>query len=133
MILVKQTMMPAALLADAVPGRRLDRIGKHDYFAPDFDDRIKNRRNMLTIYTADWCPHCKQTIDFLKKHRIEFNPVDIEKQPDHIVKKVIEVNGGDDWVIPTLEYKGRWREGKIFDETGLTRDLQLLGVDIPSR
>lgn len=86
---------------------------------------------MLKVFTADWCPHCKLTIDFLKAHKIEFIPLDIEKQPDHIVKKVIEVNGGDDWVIPTLEYKGRWREGKVFDEAGLAGDLQQLGIKIP--
>jgi len=31
----------------------------------------------------------------------------------------------------TLEYKGQWREGKVFDADGLKNDLRKMGV-IPS-
>ena len=64
----------------------------------------------------------------LNDNSIEFNYIDIETQPDHIVKQVIEVNGGVDWVVPTLEYKGRWREGKVFDADDLMGDLRKLKV-----
>lgn len=43
-------------------------------------------------------------------------------------QKIIEVNGGDDWVVPTLEYKEQWRKGKFFNEFELHFDLQKLGM-----
>jgi mycoredoxin len=83
---------------------------------------------MLRVYAAKWCPHCTKTVGYLKKHNIDFEYVDIEAQPEPVVRKVVEVNGGDDWVVPTLEFDGRWREGKVFDEKGLASDLRALGV-----
>lgn len=83
---------------------------------------------MLKVYGANWCPHCKDTADYLKRSGIEFEYLDIEKQPDSVVRKIVEVNGGDDWVIPTLEFNGKWREGKVFDPEGLAADLVALGV-----
>ena len=83
---------------------------------------------MLTVYAVDWCPHCKKTLAFLEKNKIAYRYLDMEKQPEDIVQKVIEINGGDDWVVPTLEYKGRWRPGEVFDESGLRKDLIGMGV-----
>jgi mycoredoxin len=83
---------------------------------------------MLKVYAAKWCPHCTQTVDYLKKNQIEFEYIEIEEQPDAIVQKIIEVNGGDDWVVPTLEFQGKWRIGKVFNEIELNFDLKQLGV-----
>lgn len=83
---------------------------------------------MLNVYAAKWCSHCTKTVDYLKKKNIGFNYIEIEEQPEDIVKKVIEVNGGEDWVVPTLEYNGKWREGKVFNELELHFDLKKLGV-----
>ena len=83
---------------------------------------------MLKVYAATWCPHCTRTVNYLKQKQIEFQYIDIEKQPDDVVNKVVQVNGGDDWVVPTLEFNGQWREGKVFDEKGLEKDLKRLGV-----
>ena len=83
---------------------------------------------MLKIFGAKWCPHCLKTKEFLEKNRIPFSWLDIETQPDDVVQKIIEVNGGDDWVVPTLEFNGKWREGKKFDPNGLIRDLTRMGV-----
>ncbi|OQX23941.1 MAG: NrdH-redoxin [Desulfobacteraceae bacterium IS3] len=85
---------------------------------------------MLKVYAAAWCPHCVKTVEFLKKNQIEFHCIDIEKAPADEVKKVIEVNGGHDWVVPTLEYKGKWRKGKFFNAEGLKKDLAEMGVII---
>ncbi|MCA1794585.1 MAG: glutaredoxin family protein [Desulfobacteraceae bacterium] len=85
---------------------------------------------MLHVYAASWCPHCTRTIDFLKKHRIAFTYIEIENQPEAVIEKIIQVNGGDDWVVPTLEYKGKWREGRLYDEMTLLSDLQALGVPV---
>jgi mycoredoxin len=83
---------------------------------------------MLTVYSASWCPHCRMTIEFLRSRSILFHVIDIETQPEDIVRKVIEANGGDDWVVPTLEYNGNWREGKVYNPVELERDLKFLGV-----
>ena len=83
---------------------------------------------MLNIYTLKDCPHCRQTLAFLKEHRIEFVNFDMDEQPDSVVQKIIEVNGGKDWVVPTMEFGGRWRKGKIFNALELEKDLTELGV-----
>jgi mycoredoxin len=83
---------------------------------------------MLKVYSAKWCPHCTRTVDYLKKQNIEFEYIDIEKQPEAVVQKVIDANGGDDWVVPTLEFNGKWREGKVFNEMELNSDLKQMGV-----
>ncbi len=81
---------------------------------------------MLKVYGAKWCTHCTKTAKYLKRNNIEFEYLDIEKESKATVQKIIEVNGGDDWVIPTLEFNGKWREGKVFDEDGLESDLKKL-------
>jgi mycoredoxin len=83
---------------------------------------------MLKVYSATWCPHCKRTIDHLKKKGLRFEVLEIERQPQEIVQKVVEVNGGDDWVVPTLEFNGVWRPGMFFDPAELDRDLRTMGV-----
>jgi len=83
---------------------------------------------MLKIYAAKWCPHCTKTVEYLKNNHIGFEYFEIEAQPDDIIQKIIQVNGGDDWVVPTLEFKGKWREGKLFNEKELKSDLLKLGV-----
>ena len=83
---------------------------------------------MLNIYTLKECPHSRKTIVFLEENGIEFVNFDMNEQPDHVVQKIIEVNGGEDWVVPTLEFDGRWRKGKTFDAQELKKDLLDLGV-----
>jgi len=83
---------------------------------------------MLKVYAAMWCPHCVNTMEFLKQQGIPFEYVDIEAQPIDVVQRVVTVNGGDDWVIPTLEFNGKWREGKVFDPESLMDELRQMGV-----
>lgn len=85
---------------------------------------------MLTVYGAAWCPHCTQTVGYLEEKNIKFRYVDIESAPDDVVQKVIEVNGGDDWVVPTLENHGKWRPGKVFNRRDIDRDLKTLGLKL---
>ena len=83
---------------------------------------------MLNVYAAAWCPHCKKTVSFLKDNKIEFNYIEIEEQSEAVIQSIIGVNGGDDWVVPTLEFNGKWRQGKVFNEVELKTDLQKMGV-----
>lgn len=84
---------------------------------------------MLTVYGTAWCPHCTQTISYLEEKNIEYKYVDIESAPDDVVRKVIEVNGGDDWVVPTLENDGNWRPGKVFSRRDIDGDLEAIGLN----
>ncbi|MBU0464920.1 MAG: glutaredoxin family protein [Proteobacteria bacterium] len=83
---------------------------------------------MLKVYAAKWCSHCTKTIEYLKNNNIEFEYFEIEKQSENTIQKIIEVNGGDDWVVPTLEFNGKWRAGKIYNEKELASDLKKLGL-----
>jgi mycoredoxin len=83
---------------------------------------------MLTVYSAFWCPHCARTERYLKEKGIAFTSVNIETAPKEVVDKVIEVNGGVEWVVPTLEFNGTWRKGKVFNPKDLDRDLRAMGV-----
>ncbi|MCP3876278.1 MAG: glutaredoxin family protein [Desulfobacteraceae bacterium] len=85
---------------------------------------------MLKVYSAKWCPHCTQTVRYLKKNSIDFEYIEIEEQSEKIVQRIIEINGGDDWVVPTLEFNGKWRKGKIYNEKELGFDLKKLGLKI---
>lgn len=44
--------------------------------------------NMLKVYYWDVCPHCHRAMEFLKKNNVPFEALDIEKQPEKIVKKL---------------------------------------------
>lgn len=83
---------------------------------------------MLKVYAVSWCPHCVRTVEFLRARNIKFEYFELEDQPDEVVQMVIDANGGEDWVVPTLEFKGKWREGKIFRESELMEDLRALGA-----
>jgi mycoredoxin len=85
---------------------------------------------MLKVYATKWCPHCTKTIEYLRNKNIEFEYFEIEEQPENIVQEIIRVNGGDDWVVPTLEFKGKWREGKIYNEKELNSDLGKMGLTL---
>lgn len=87
-----------------------------------------NSPKVLKVYAAEWCPHCTKTIDYLNANTIQFEYYEIENQPEEIIKEIIQVNGGDDWVVPTLEFGGKWREGKIFNAAELKSDLHKLGL-----
>lgn len=83
---------------------------------------------MLTVYSAFWCPHCIKTEKFLKDKGIPFESVNIETAPENVVQQVVKVNGGIEWVVPTLEYDGKWRPGKVFKQAELEKDLKAMGV-----
>ncbi len=83
---------------------------------------------MLNVYAAEWCPHCRNTIAYLKEKAIPFEYHDVDAMDAETERKLIEVNGGEDWVVPTLEHDGRWRPGKAFDRDELEADLKKLGV-----
>jgi mycoredoxin len=62
------------------------------------------------------------------KNHIDFLYIDIEKADDAVVQKVIDANGGKDWVVPTMEFEGKWRKGKKYSDKELDVDLKEMGV-----
>lgn len=85
---------------------------------------------MLNVYYAEWCPHCKKAISFLDEKKIKFKKHDMEKVSSKIENKIIEINGGDDWIVPTFEYNGKWIPGEFFSEEKLTKKLKNVGLAI---
>lgn len=85
---------------------------------------------MLHVYVVKWCPHCRKTIEFLKKHNIDFEYTDMDSADAATEQKISKVNGGD-WIVPTLENNGKWRPGEPYNEEKLADDLRKLGIDIP--
>ncbi len=85
---------------------------------------------MLNVYAADWCPHCRAAIAFLKKNGIPFRVIDMDSADPETVACIVKVNGGDDWVVPTLEYNGKWCPGEIFNEVKFADDLRKIGIEL---
>jgi mycoredoxin len=59
----------------------------------------------LTVYTAFWCRDCREAKNFLTKHNIPFNEVDIENTPgavDELMKNVGKR------AIPQFVIDGKW-------------------------
>ncbi len=83
---------------------------------------------MLKLYGAKWCPHCTRTAQFLQDSGIKFEYLEVEEQSPSVIAKIVEVNGGDDWVVPTLDFNGEWRPGQVFEPEKLEKDLKKMGV-----
>ncbi len=56
----------------------------------------------LTVYGAPWCPSCRRTKKFLEAQRVDFDYVDIEREPDAVATIEELQDGGR--TIPTLVF-----------------------------
>ena len=56
--------------------------------------------SIITIYSTAWCPDCKQAKKFFGEHRVQYENVDIEENPDGI-PFVEKLNKGKR-IIPTI-------------------------------
>ena len=83
---------------------------------------------MLNVYATRWCPHCTRTVEFLTERKIPFRTIDMDRVDPETERRVVEANGGDDWVVPTLEFNGRWRPGAFFNAVELEADLRRMGA-----
>src|SRR3954464_9514891 len=73
----------------------------------------------LTIYSAPWCPDCREAKRWLAKHSIDFKEIDIESVPgaaDEVVKRTGKR------AIPQFVIDGEWvqpyrpGEGFLYEE-----------------
>jgi glutaredoxin len=73
----------------------------------------------VTVYTAFWCPDCREAKRFLREHNISFNEVDIETTPG-AAEEVVKRTGKR--AIPQFVIDGEWiqpyrqGEGFLYDE-----------------
>jgi mycoredoxin len=81
----------------------------------------------LTVYTAFWCRDCREAKNFLTKHNIPFNEVDIENTPGAVDELLKHVGKR---AIPQFVIDGKWvqpyRPGRGF----LYKEMsELLGIE----
>lgn len=80
----------------------------------------------LTVYTAFWCPDCREAKRFLDRNHIPFTEVDIESTPG-AAEEVVRHTGKR--AIPQFVLDGEWiqpyrpGEGFLYEEMS-----RLLGI-----
>ena len=83
----------------------------------------------LTVYSAFWCPDCREAKRFLERHHIPFQEVDIEKNPGAAAEVVAHTGRRS---IPQFVIDGDWvqpyrpGEGFLYEEMS-----KLLGIQEP--
>jgi mycoredoxin len=66
---------------------------------------LYNQRMDLTLYSAFWCPDCREAKRFLAKHNIPYKDIDIEFTPG-AAEEVIRNTGKR--AIPQFVIDGEW-------------------------
>jgi thioredoxin reductase (NADPH) len=56
----------------------------------------------ITVYGAPWCPDCRRTKAFLGEHRVAYEWIDIDHDPEG-ERRVLEINRGKR-IIPTVAF-----------------------------
>jgi len=83
----------------------------------------------VTVYSAAWCPDCREAKRFLTKHNIPFTEIDIETTPgaaDEVIKRTGKR------AIPQFVIDGEWVQPYIPGKGFLYEKMsKRLGVKIP--
>lgn len=77
----------------------------------------------IRMYTTRWCPDCWRAKQFLKRHGLDVEEINIEEVPD-AAEFIMSVNGGRRRV-PTFEMDGRTFNCSPFDPALLRRELEI--------
>jgi glutaredoxin len=75
------------------------------------------------MYSTTWCPDCRRAKDFLRRHGLEFEEINIENDPD-AEDLVIEVNSGRRRV-PTIKVGDRFFACSPFNAQQLADELNV--------
>jgi mycoredoxin len=73
----------------------------------------------LTVYSAFWCPDCREAKRFLQRHKIPYTEIDIETTPG-AAEEVVARTGKR--AIPQFVINGEWiqpyrpGEGFLYEE-----------------
>jgi glutaredoxin len=83
----------------------------------------------LTVYSAFWCPDCREAKRFLERHQIPFKEIDIEKNAGAAAEVIAHTGRRS---IPQFVIDGDWiqpyrpGEGFLYEEMS-----KLLGIKEP--
>src|ERR687888_974374 len=69
------------------------------------DDRTDRPMAEITVYGAPWCPDCRRSKEFLAEQRIDYDWIDIDRDPE-AAALVRGMNGGSQ-IIPTILFPDR--------------------------
>ena len=78
----------------------------------------------ITVYGAPWCPDCRRGKKFLAEHRVAYNWVDIDQDPDGLAYVEREQNGGR--TIPMIVFP----DGSRLLEPGNDELARKLGLQL---
>ncbi|MCE9647377.1 MAG: FAD-dependent oxidoreductase [Chloroflexi bacterium] len=81
----------------------------------------------ITVYSTTWCPDCKRAKKFFGEHRIQYETVDIEENPEGVAF-VEKLNKGQR-IIPTIIFP----DGEILVEPSNAQLASKLGVQTKAR
>ncbi|HUE07742.1 MAG TPA: FAD-dependent oxidoreductase [Acidimicrobiales bacterium] len=87
----------------------------------------------LTVYSTPWCPHCKRVKKFLAAHRVPYDVVDLDENPEAIERLKALQNGAQ--IIPTVVYADGSHDVNPSDEVlasriGLTVEAERSAYDL---
>lgn len=87
----------------------------------------------ITVYGAPWCPHCKRVKKFLAAHRVPYENIDVDDNPDAV--EVLKGLQGGGQIIPTVVYGDGTHEVNPTDEAlarriGLTLAAERSAYDL---
>ncbi len=80
------------------------------------------RPSIIAVYSTTWCPDCKRAKGFFGEHRVQYENVDIEENPDGVAF-VEKLNKGMR-VIPTIIFP----DGEILAEPTNAQLAEKLGI-----
>jgi thioredoxin reductase (NADPH) len=81
----------------------------------------------LTVYGAPWCPHCKRVKKFLAAHRVRYDNIDVDADPEAI-GRLKKLQGGAQ-IIPTVIYPDGTHEVNPSDDALARRIGLTLAAD----
>jgi glutaredoxin len=83
----------------------------------------------IVVYTAFWCPDCREAKRFLQQHNLSFKEIDIEQTPG-AAEEVVKRTGKR--AIPQFVIDGEWVQPYRVGEGFLYEEMaERLGVKEP--
>ena len=78
----------------------------------------------ITVYGASWCPDCRRAKQFLASHRIPYDWIDLEEQPEKAAE--VEARNAGKRIIPTIvfadgSFLAEPSNDELADRIGLSR------------
>src|SRR3989304_6298942 len=78
----------------------------------------------ITVYGAPWCPDCRRSKAFLGEHRVAYEWIDIDHDPE-AEARVLELNDGKR-IIPTIVFP----DGSLLVEPSDAEPPRTLGLQL---